>query len=415
MVAGLLFAGSAMAQNNLTVTVSDNNSVAQGGVAVFFYDSPAAYGLNVAPTAIPKTFTNMTYTDWQGQASFFMGNIQPNDTVFWVAADCNGAVAWGAGTPSSLVFSGFNVSLSLACSPGICDALLRVDTVVGHLLVEAFSLRDSAYASLGGGNITHEFLLNWLPVTRTSFGSVNYDTLFIPLSSINATGVSVCYSRLDSGCNYICDSITLGQSGGGGNPNPLTCNAFFFPDSVNSVLFQGQIVLGEGSTTNRGSIVSYDWDFGDGTTISAQYPTHTYNTPTGVYNICLTITSVDGVDTCVSTYCDSIGFDANGNPVFKNSGAGFTVNVINPATFSIAEATAKHFSLYPNPAKGNATLSWDVSLDIESVEVYTLTGQKVRSLEAQGEQVELSNLSIGAYIVKVKTAKTSVALKLIVE
>jgi len=295
--------------------------------------------------------------------------------------------------------------------------VLRTDTSFGFLLVEAFSLRDSAAGTVPGNRVLHGFLINNQFISRPSRGSANYDSIMRPLSSLQSGSsnvINVCYSRVDSLCGFICDSVVIGQ-GGGGNPTPITCNAFFFPDSINSVLFQGQIVLGEGSTTSAGTIVSYDWDFGDGTTISAQYPTHTYNTPTGVYNICLTITAVDGVDTCVSTYCDSIGFDANGNPVFKNSGAGFTVNVINPATFSISEATAKHFSLYPNPAKGNATLSWDVSTDIESVEVYTLTGQKVQSLQANGQQVALTNLSTGAYVVRVKTAETSVALKLVVE
>ena len=42
-----------------------------------------------------------------------------------------------------------------------------------------------------------------------------------------------------------------------------------------------------------GKIVSYDWDFGDGTTSSKQNTTHTYN-ETGLYNVKLTVTDNEG-------------------------------------------------------------------------------------------------------------------------
>jgi len=47
------------------------------------------------------------------------------------------------------------------------------------------------------------------------------------------------------------------------------------------------------STTTVGNIVSWLWDFGDGSTSTAQSPSHTY-TATGFYNISLTVTSSTG-------------------------------------------------------------------------------------------------------------------------
>jgi hypothetical protein len=411
-----LSATGLLAQNNLTITVNDNNSNPLDGVAVFFYDSPAKFGSSFNPSSIPPNFSGMSYTNNQGQAnSFFLGTISPNDTVFWAAADCQGLVVWGAGTPASLATVNFSVSLSLACAPLVCDALVRTDTIMGFLLVEAYSLRDSA-SGPGGSlfpRVSHNYLIDGQYTTSSLSSGANYDSIMTPLSTFNSNAISVCYSRLDSVCPYSCDSVVVGQSGGG-NPNPVNCNASYFADSVNSGLFQGQIILGENSTTSRGSIVSYDWDFGDGTTISAQYPSHTYANATGVYNVCLTITAVDGQDTCVSTYCDSIGFDANGNPVFKG-GAGFTINVVNPATFSVAEDLLGQLSLYPNPAQGPATLTWSSGVDLEAIEVLNLNGQLVQRLQPEGAQVEISNLPAGAYLVKVNTAKTSAALRLIVQ
>jgi len=53
------------------------------------------------------------------------------------------------------------------------------------------------------------------------------------------------------------------------------------------------------STTPTGSIVSWDWDFGDGATSSQRNPSHTY-TNTGFYTVTLTVTSSTGCTRTVS-------------------------------------------------------------------------------------------------------------------
>ena len=66
--------------------------------------------------------------------------------------------------------------------------------------------------------------------------------------------------------------------------------------------FVGDITLGcvpvrvnftDLSTTPVGTIVNWEWDFGDGATSSAQSPSHTYSN-TGFYTVTLKVTSSTG-------------------------------------------------------------------------------------------------------------------------
>ena len=59
--------------------------------------------------------------------------------------------------------------------------------------------------------------------------------------------------------------------------------------------------------------VSWEWSFGDGTPVSTQQnPVHTY-VNNGIYNPCLTVMYFDSLimNTCISTYCDSIFISQN--------------------------------------------------------------------------------------------------------
>lgn len=416
LMALMAFGFGAVAQNNLTVNVTDSASFAQPGVAVFYYSSPAAFFGNGYQN--PPTFENYDtymYTNNSGAASFFIGNLSAMDTIFWATKDCGGNIVWGTAVYSPATPS-ITAALSLSCPPSDCEVIFNTFSFPTALdttyVIEAISLLEFSRTSLLAG-IPSIMTING--VTTTGFTSSSYDSISFS-SSVYPNGVSFCYSRVDSLCPATCDSIAnTGGSSGGGNPNPIICNASYIVDTVNSGLFQGQLIVWEGSSSN-GNIISYDWDFGDGTVVSGQYPSHTY-TSVGVYGVCLTTTAVDsaGIDTCVSTYCDSIGFDTNGNLVYKGM-TGFTINVIDPATVGLEDKVLESsLSLYPNPATDKAKLSWDASLDVQNVAVYSISGQKLIDFQPTSNTAEINGLEFGAYLVRVSSKTASKTLRLIIE
>jgi len=94
-----------------------------------------------------------------------------------------------------------------------------------------------------------------------------------------------------NGCTGASQSVTVTA-----NPAPVSAFTPSPPTSFpgNSTTFNDQ------STVSSGSIVSWSWDFGDGSPASsAQNPSHTYSSP-GTYIVCLTVSTNTP---CLDTFC----------------------------------------------------------------------------------------------------------------
>ncbi len=108
-----------------------------------------------------------------------------------------------------------------------------------------------------------------------------------------------------SGCsNTYCGYVTVG------NPAGNNCSASFYlvQDSTNMYNYTAV------SYATTGTSYSYFWDFGDGSSSTQQYPTHTY-AGVGPYVLCLTVTDNVG---CTATQCDSLYAGRGSNVITLN-------------------------------------------------------------------------------------------------
>lgn len=393
----LMLGTSAWAQYDTTsVLITDQSGNPIPGTRVFWYPDGALYsppgtgGYNLMAAQESRT------TQSNGVATFVYASVNPTDTVAYATLDCNGNIASGGQIAQ---FLNDTVTLPISCAPTACQTVpwVQYDST-GQVRASSVYMRDSSYLSSIPGAPVFDWTFN-----NNAQSGVN--VTYQPASS----GDSVVYChRLYSGCAWECDTLPPFQPSG----SNLNCQADFFVDTVNSLNFQGQIILGENSSSSPGQVVQWNWDFGDGTQKSGQYPQHTYNNPTGVYNICLTITAVSGNDTCYSTFCDTLGIDSTGNLVYKD---GFTVNVIDPNTFSLEGLNLQQqWSLFPNPTSSKANLRWPEELEASQVRVYTSSGQLVVSQPLSGAEHQLPELSAGAYLVQLETAYGKVQKRLLV-
>ena len=349
-------ASAGYTQNGSTIQFSDYNSSSSYGHTFNwdFGDGASGSGFQVSHKYAPGTYTAcLTIYDSIANcadSTCMIITISNNNG----GGNCNASFSYGVDSANSLkhFFTGSTPSSGLTPHWTIYDANTKNYT---------------------GQNIVHTFS-----------GSGTFNVTYSLIDSIGDT------------CDFVTKMVTVNNSGGGNS-----CKASFYValDSNNKF----NLYLVNNSTgTNRNT--QYTWDFGDGTTSNAQYPTHQY-TNFGLYTICLTIS--DSNTNCYSTYCDSVGLDSNGN-ILKTSGFGITV--IDEAMLGVEEPSMfTGVNVYPNPSSGKFTFAIDSKKGTNmTMQVMNSMGQVVTVNEtyltvgSNKTQLDLSSLSDGLYFVNLR-------------
>lgn len=327
--------------------------------------------------------------------------IAPQSTMVYytIGGGCADSSVFLA-NPSSTSFADTLMICGGGSGPGGCDASFtsQVNGNTAAVMPTSISGQFNLTLDWGDGQVD-----NYTPANLPS----------LPFTHTYASpGVyAVCFTHANSslGCsNTSCDSVAINGPG---------CQALWVLDSINSINTAGSVVLWNLSTGGSASApLNYTWDWGDGTTSPGQYPMHTY-ADTGIYNICLTIN--DPVSGCTDTFCDSLGFDASGNLIYKGTVfAGFTVEVIDPATVGGPglEFSAK-VDVYPVPSKGLINIESTTEV-LRMVEVFDISGARIGSYELNASDSQPARITIehqGVYLLRIHTESGLVTKRVLVD
>jgi|GEM_PF-1585750 len=218
-----------------------------------------------------------------------------------------GQLTAGSDTDSYLSYTLSGVAAGDTVDIRIIDTQEGVGETMGTLYVDHLYIESS-----GSGSGTDDNLLTWnaspdddsgdvvyYDIYRSSSSSGPWDT---PYDSVSADGSSS-YSYIDSGAGtadstswwYVvravdADGLDDGNTNAVQEPtgtNTAPTADFTYTTSDLTVDFTDQ------SSDSDGSISSWSWDFGDGSTSTAQNPSHTYGSD-GTYTVSLTVTDDDG-------------------------------------------------------------------------------------------------------------------------
>lgn len=220
---------------------------------------------------------------------------------------------------------------------------------------------------------------NFIHVTEPGFYCVtaNFD---------NGCTVQDCYYFDTAGTNISCLAGFLKYY----NPE-------FFPNMIYLI------------NVSHGDSLDYLWEFGDGSTSNQAYPTHTYSTY-GKYEVKLTVSYMNNVDTCVSWFIDSLGLDAYGNLLRS----GFTINVVNePPDLNLATVddiqNSSSIKVYPNPFYENVKVAISSNQnEFISISIVDLLGNLLRveqkHVQSGNNLIDLNMLELnaGVYLIDIQ-------------
>lgn len=97
---------------------------------------------------------------------------------------------------------------------------------------------------------------------------------------------------------------------------------------------------------------------------------------------------------------------ASGNIIISNLDGGFFI--VRDPSLSIDETSTSDFAIYPNPASEKIRLQSKLT-PISSVDIYSVIGQKVISLnfsDSTSEEINIETLPSGVYILKINNNTT---------
>jgi hypothetical protein len=84
-----------------------------------------------------------------------------------------------------------------------------------------------------------------------------------------------------------------------------------------------------------------------------------------------------------------------------------------PSTLGVSSNNLDTVTIYPNPAKNFIQINTDVS-EINAASIFTLEGKQVLTV-TNTNQIDISNLTSGIYLVKIKGEKSETIKKLVIE
>ena len=98
-------------------------------------------------------------------------------------------------------------------------------------------------------------------------------------------------------------------------------------------------------------------------------------------------------------------YEDNADVFYGTFDTGLVRYNIDLSTLDVAQSQLKDaIAIYPNPASTNLWIT-AADLQIQDVKIYNIKGQLVIEVSENMEQIDISSLNSGVYLIKIETAK----------
>lgn len=330
------------------------------------------------------------YTDSSCMTHFINSSTGSNLSYRWYRLPSYTLLSTQANPVLNLGNGGQHIVLFTYSNNQFCDSTTTFFFVGCNTGLGSCSATFTSYTD--SNCVTHFVNTGTVTGTPSYVWEVNGNTYTSNHLNLSLANGSYYVSHYTYSNNMLCDSVSqLVTVACGTTSTSCQANSQFtvFADSVNAGNY-----FAYNQSTGSG-MLSYLWDFGDGTTSTQQYPFHQYATP-GQYIICLTVTAGNGSVTCTDISCDS-------SSVHRISAAYLmkSFRVLSQAPTAVSEnSLLKSLSVYPNPVDNELTVDLQVSNDQQLEYLITDALGKVvdrNTLQAGKTVINTGNLDRGIY------------------
>jgi PKD repeat protein len=346
----------------ISITKTPDPSLCEGSTLTFRSTT------NAGNNKLFKWYVNSVLKQSSAVDSFVSTQIVDNDTVkciYYSGSLC---------ATSDSIFSNSLIVKTLG-SPSV--ATVDISSSVGLTICSGTSVTFSAITNNGGTAPAYQWFINGNAVTGATGPN------FVRNGLGNGSKVSVrmtSNSNCIIGANVKFDTVTMIV-----NSRPSTG---FNATAVGTL---GNYSFSNTTTSTLG--VSYLWNFGNGATSTATNPTYKYNTP-GIYTVKLVATNSCGKDS--------------------------TSKIISVVIVGIEqERNLAELSIFPNPSEGLISFNLDlvqeddIQIDIVNVNGQLLHSYDLGTIKQYQNDLDLSWLSAGVYVVNIRGRLSSVQRRVV--
>jgi PKD repeat protein len=360
---------------------------------------------------------NYTYTLGANGQVFFTNTTTGGDTS-------NISINWNFGDGSSTQLSPshafqyngtYYVSLHMGDTLSLCSGS-HSDTIKITNATNAPVCGASFSDSLRPTGLVNFINQSWgtsgTTVYTWSFGDGGTSNLLNPSHTYAHNGLYVVSLNITDSLNSCFSSVTDSVIIGNTSPAPCVASVTF---NMHQDSLHPQPGIWQVSTNYSSQITSAVWSWGDGTSTTGLYPTHTY-TVAGHYNICVKAYASCGDSTTVCQNDSLFRLSNNANSIIS-------VTVINATATGIKTTIqeAAQVSIYPNPSAGVFILSLtNIAVAKAQINISNILGEVVYSTEEQvsngtiAKQIDLQSIANGAYFMKVSVGTQTYTSKIII-